>query len=73
MTGSERRSYDVEIAELRNEVAELKSSISEMKTDIKDLVDAWKTARGITAFVRWLAGLIIAGGVIVAVLKGVSR
>lgn len=77
MDDHERRSYDIEIQGLKSEISELKvefkaemeKSRAEFKADIKELMDAWKTAKGITGFVRWLSGMIIAGGVIAVALR----
>lgn len=77
MTEHERRSYDIEIAGLKNEMSELREEFktemektrTEFKADIKELMDAWKTAKGITGFVRWLSGMIIACGVIILALR----
>jgi hypothetical protein len=49
----DRRSYDAEIAELKSEVKEL-------RTDIKELIEAWNAAKGVTSFVKWLSGIIVA-------------
>lgn len=72
-----RRSYDLEIAELRFQMAamreenkELRDEIKELRFDIKSLVEAWNTAKGINQAVKWLAGIIIAVGAAIAVLKG---
>jgi hypothetical protein len=61
----DRRSYDVEIAELKSEVKEL-------RTDIKELIEAWNTAKGVTSFVKWLSGFIAASASVYAFLKGVK-
>lgn len=48
---------------LQQEVESLKKEVADMRADIKDLVDAWNTARGVTAFVKWV-GSIAAGAAI---------
>jgi uncharacterized coiled-coil DUF342 family protein len=55
---------DLEIAELKHEIKELKSDVNKLSADIKGLIEAWNTAKGMTSFVKWLSGLIIAGGII---------
>lgn len=65
-----RRNYDVEIAELKFQVKDLKEEVTELRLDIKELVAAWKSAKGMTSFVKWLAGLVIALGIIAGSMKG---
>lgn len=72
-----RRSYDIEIAELRFEMKamreenkELKDEVKDLKKEVKNLVDIMSTAKGMNAAVRWIAGTIIAVGAAIAVLKG---
>lgn len=59
-----------EIADLRFEVHALKDSVSELKLSVKDLVDAFITAKGMTAFVKWFAAVITAITMIIAATKG---
>jgi hypothetical protein len=54
---------------LRNEMAALKAELDELRTDIKGLVEAWRTANGVVAFVKWLAGISTAVGVVWAAFK----
>lgn len=54
---------------LRNEMAALKTELDELRTDIKGLVEAWRTASGVVAFVKWLAGISTAVGVLWAAFK----
>jgi hypothetical protein len=42
-----------DIEALRNEVAELRS-------DVRDLIDAWKAAKGLVRLVKFLASLAVA-------------
>lgn len=65
-----RRSYDVEIAELKFQVHDLKEEVKELRGDIKDLLEAWKSAKGISSFIKWAAGISIAVGVLSAKAKG---
>lgn len=57
--------------DVRAEVAALREEMQELKSSVKDLVDAWRTASGVVRFVKWLASVATAFGVIVALLKGV--
>lgn len=75
----ERRSYDVQIVELQGEVGDLKDEVIHLKdtikclrTDIHDLVYAYNTAKGVTSFIKWVAGVITACAVVYAFLKGTS-
>lgn len=83
-----RRTYDVEITELRGQVIalqkengdlrreltevlqELREDIRDIRSDNKELLDAWKSAKGMTAFVKWIAGLTVAAGIILTAMKG---
>lgn len=69
----DRRSYDLEVAEIRRDISELQTEISELRADIKGLVEAWNTAKGMTSFVKWLSGLIIAFGVVAALFRGLLK
>lgn len=66
----DRRSYDVEIADLKNELKDLKESVTLLNKSVEGLVDAWNTAKGITAFVKWLGGFISAAAIVYALIKG---
>jgi len=48
---------EVGIALLQQEVANLRHDVTKLTTDIEGLVDAWKTAENVVAFVKWVAGL----------------
>lgn len=76
-----RRSYDLEIAELRFEMKamreenkDLREDVRDMKNELKHLVEAWNTAKGMNQAIKWLMGMVIALGASLAVLKGwISR
>ena len=68
----QRRSYDAEIADLKSELSDVKDQLTELNVNVAGLVEAWNTAKGVTAFVRWLSGVAIAIGVLFAALKGVN-
>lgn len=62
-----RRSYDELQADhliLTNKVGELTAEVVALRQDIKDLVAAWNTAKGVTAFVSWLSKFITGAGII---------
>lgn len=63
---------------VRNEVEDLKELVRELvhkvevltdKVDTNtvntsDMIDAWKTAKGLSTFVKWLSTLVISAGVV---------
>lgn len=61
--------YEVELAVLQKEVVDLRADVRELSAEVAGLVDAWKTASGVVAFIKWLSGLILAMGVIWTALK----
>ncbi len=79
-----RRNYDQEVLELRKQLDEVKEqnieldhkmeilthSVESLTANVAGLVDAWNTAKGITAFVKWLSGVVLSCGVVWALLKG---
>lgn len=66
----DRRSYDLEIAALKTEVTDLKDDIKDLRIDIKGLVEAWNTAKGMTSFVKWLSGVVVACVTVYAIATG---
>lgn len=54
----------VELALLRRDMDAMMSEMTELKNEVKSLVDAWKTATGFVAFIKWLAAGISAMGVL---------
>lgn len=80
MDDTERKSYEAELAELRSQIADLRettavlaSSVNSLTKSVEGLVEAWGTAKGITAFVKWLSGMIVSCGVVWALIKGVPH
>lgn len=69
MSESPKTEADLQIALLRSEMSAMKVEMDELRADIKDLVDAWRTASGVVAFVKWLAGALTAFGVLWAAFK----
>lgn len=55
--------------QLQQEVAALRTEVKALRTDVHDLVDAWRTARGVVRFVKWLAGLTTAATTVWALVK----
>jgi hypothetical protein len=43
-----------------NEIRELRREVEEMRKDVRDLIDAWRTARGVVRFVKYVAGFATA-------------
>lgn len=61
--------HEVEIALLRNELDGLTKEVHALSKEVSGLVDAWKTASGVVAFVKWLSGFVAALGIIWTALK----
>lgn len=60
---------DTQVALLRADLDELKKDLAKQSNDIQGLVDAWKTASGVLSFVKALSQIIVAVGIIWAVVK----
>ena len=61
--------HEVEIALLQKELTSLKDEVHTLSKEVSGLVDAWKTASGVVAFVKWMAGVVTAIGILWAALK----
>ena len=61
--------HEVEIALLQKELTSLKNEVHTLSKEVSGLVDAWKTASGVVAFVKWMAGVVTAIGILWAALK----
>lgn len=48
---------EVELALLRADVDQMKEDVKALRQEVKDLLDAWRTATNVLAFVKWLAGI----------------
>ena len=59
----------VDHALLQKEMEDLRRDFDTLATEVRGLVDAWKTATGIVAFVKWLAGFATAVGLLWAAVK----
>jgi hypothetical protein len=72
-TKERRRSADLELAALRKCVEDMKELDDELHTEVKELLRAWDTATGLVVFIKWLAGLAAALGVIWVFLNGMPK
>ena len=61
--------HEVEIALLQKELVDLKDEVHSLSKEVSGLVDAWKTASGVVAFIKWLSSTVVAVGVIWAAFK----
>lgn len=58
--------------ELDSKLNRLESKVDLMIIRTDELILAYNTAKGVTVFIKWLAGLVTACGVIFAASKGVQ-
>lgn len=61
--------HEVEIALLQKEIVDLTDKVSRLSDEVAGLVDAWKTASGVVAFIKWLSGVVVAVGVLWTAFK----
>ena len=66
---SDNHNTDVQLALLEADVSQMKDDIKALRQEVKDLLDAWKTATNVLAFVKWLAGIGTAAAFLWAALK----
>lgn len=66
---SDNQNTDVELALLRQDMDSMKEDMKGLRQDTKDLLDAWKTATNVLAFVKWLAGIGAAFAFLWAIIK----
>ena len=69
----ERRKNDLEMALLRRDLEDLTVKVDELTQQVHDLVTAWNTATYVVAFVKWLAGVAAAVGILIAAIKGFGK
>lgn len=67
---SEPHNTDVQLALLEADVSQMKDDIKALRQEVKDLLDAWRTATNVLAFVKWLAGIGTAAAFLWAGVKG---
>lgn len=60
---------EVELALLRADVDQIKDDLKAARAEVKELLDAWRTATNLLAFIKWLAGIGTAGAFIWAGIK----
>jgi hypothetical protein len=56
--------HEVEIALLKKEVTDLRDDVHALTKEVTGLVDAWKTASGVVAFVKWTSSAVVALGIL---------
>lgn len=66
---SEQQPPEVELALLRGDVDQIKDDLKAARAEVKELLDAWRTATNVLAFVKWLAGIGTAAAFLWAALK----
>lgn len=66
---TEHPNTDVQLALLESDVSQMKDDIKALRQEVKDLLDAWRTATNVLAFIKWLAGIGAAAAFLWAALK----
>lgn len=61
--------HEVQIALLQKEIVDLTDKVADLSTAVSGLVDAWKTASGVVAFIKWLSGAVVALGILWTAIK----
>lgn len=69
MSDAPKTEAELRDALLRHEIAALENKVDQLSADVKGLVEAWQTASGVVAFVKWLAGAVTAIGILWAAFK----
>lgn len=54
---------------LSREVHHLRREVTELSSNVRDLVEAWRTARGVVRFVKVLGGIATSAAAIWALVK----
>lgn len=60
---------EVELALLRADMDQIKDDVKAMRQENKELLDAWRTATNVLAFIKWLAGIGAAAAFLWAAIK----
>lgn len=72
--GPERRTPDGVLQRVLEEFSDkldaMNQKIDKRDAQLEDLVSAWNTGKGLVAFVKWVAGVVGAVGVIWLAFKG---
>lgn len=61
--------HETEIALLNQRVEGLEAKVDKLSSDVRELVDAWKAAGTLVAFVKTVAAVVVAITVIVGAFK----
>lgn len=61
--------HEVQIALLQKEIVDLTEKVADLSSAVSGLVDAWKTASGVVAFIKWLSGAVVALGILWTAFK----
>lgn len=62
-------SEETEMALLKRELADLTAQVAELTAQVKTLADAWNQASGALMVVKWIIGILAAGGGLAALVK----
>lgn len=63
------QSVETQIALIQADMATLTKAVAKQSEDITGLVQAWKTANGVVAFMKWLASIAGAFAILFSVIK----
>jgi hypothetical protein len=63
------QSVETQIALIQADMATLTKAVTKQSSDIEGLVKAWNTANGVVSFMKWLAGIAVAGSILFGVIK----
>jgi len=63
------QSVETQIALIQADMATLTKAVAKQSEDITGLVQAWKTANGVVAFMKWLASIAGALAILFSVIK----
>lgn len=61
--------HEVQVALLEKKVEDLTKEVHALSKEVSGLVDAWKTASGVVAFIKWVSSAMVAIGIIWTALK----
>ena len=61
--------HEVQVALLEKKVEDLTKEVHALSKEVSGLVDAWKTASGVVAFIKWVSSAMVAVGIIWTALK----
>jgi hypothetical protein len=63
------QSVETQIALLQADMEALTRAVTKQSNDIEGLVKAWNTANGVVSFMKWLAGIAVAGSILLGAIK----